>query len=136
MLTTHLTILSLTVLVIIFTDINGLLWVLGKKEHLSEKLFTWLHRLVWFGLLGMIGSGLYMAYPYIGALSTETLFQGKMFFVLLLLINAVLIGKHMHITYSKSFKEITNKEKASLLISGFVSTGSWVGAFVLAKIFF
>ncbi len=136
MLTVHLTILSLTVLVIIFTDINGLLWVLGKKERLPRNLFTWLHRLVWMGLLGMIVTGVYMALPYLKPLAMQTLFQGKMFFVLILLINAFLIGKHMSLAFENSFSELSKKEKIKLFLSGAISTGSWICAFTLAKILF
>lgn len=132
----HLTILALTALVIIFTDFNGLLWLLGKKKTLPKKLFMWLHRAVWVGLFGMIATGVAMSYTYISALSMNQLFQGKMFFVLLLLINAYLIGRHMELAFEKSFAELTKKEKTQLILSGLISTGSWVGAFIMAKLLF
>jgi len=136
MLTVHLTILGITALVIIFTDINGLLWLLGKKKTLPKKLFVWLHRFVWLGLFGMIATGIAMSYTYISALSLNKLFQGKMFFVLILIINAYLIGRHMELAFEKSFKELTKAEKTKLILSGLISTGSWIGAFVMAKLLF
>lgn len=137
MLTIHLTILSLTILVIIFTDFNGLLWVLGKKEKLSQELFSWLHRAVSIGLAGMILTGGYMAYGY----GTEVLlrnyvFSTKMLFVIILIINAYFIGNHMYLSFNKSFKELTLQEKRSLLISGALSTLCWVSVFLLGKMLF
>jgi len=104
---------------------------------LSKKLFTLLHRIVSIGLVGMILSGGYMAYGY----GTEVLlrnyvFSTKMLFVVVLVINAFFIGKHMHLAFDKEFKELTKKEKRSLISSGLVSTGSWVTIFVLGKILF
>lgn len=137
MLTIHLTILSLTILVIIFSDFNGLLWLLGRKQQLSKKLFTVLHWLVSIGLVGMILTGGYMAYGY----GTEVLFKNyvfgtKMFFVAMLVINAYLIGKHMHLSFEKPFKELSRKEKQVLMISGLVSTSAWIIIFVLGKMLF
>lgn len=132
----HLTILALTILVILFTDGMGLLWILGKKKVLSKKLFMWLHKAVWLGLIGMIVSGAIMAFPYKEFLITNPLFGGKIFFVGLLVVNAILIGKHMELAFTHSFKELKTKEKLALLISGAISTGAWIGAFTLAKILF
>lgn len=137
MLTTHLTILAITVVIIIFTDFNGLLWLLGKKKTLPKKLFTVLHWLVSFGLVGMILSGGYMAYEYGSEILLRNyVFSTKMFFVLLLVINAFLIGKHMHVAFERSFNDLTKKAKISLLVSGAVSTGCWIAAFILGKMLF
>lgn len=137
MLTAHLTILSFTVLIIIFTDFNGLLWLLGKKQRLSKKLFTILHRLVSIGLIGMILTGGYMAYGYgTEVLMRNYVFSAKMSFVLILIINAYLIGKHMHLFFEKPLRELSRKEKQSLTISGLVSTSSWIIIFILGKMLF
>lgn len=136
MLTLHLTLLGLTALVILYTDSQGLLWLLGKKETLSAKVMTWLHWAVWAGLLGMILTGISLASSYGTYLMTQYLFGLKMFFVLLLVINAFLIGRHMHLATEKRFSELSTAEKRALIISGAVSTISWIGAFVAAKLLF
>jgi len=136
MIWVHLTILSITVLGIAFTDIYGLLWVLGKKETLDIKILRRMHLFVWAGLLGMIATGIYMILPSAGAYWGLELFKWKMLFVIILCINAWFIGKHMEIAGSTSWKNVSVKTKRTLVISGLASTGSWTAAFVLAKTLF
>ena len=137
MLTIHLTILSLTVLVILFTDFNGFLWAIGKKEKLSKKLFTNLHKLVSLGLFGMLLTGSIMAYGYGSEILLRNyVFSTKMLLVVLLVCNAFLIGKHMQLSFENKFSELTTKEKMSLLISGGASTIFWISIFILGKMLF
>lgn len=136
MIWAHLIILAFTAAAVITTDLYGLQWVLGKKERLNATFLRRMHALIWVGLVGMIATGLYMMIPsWEGYLSID-LFKGKMFFVVVLVINATLIGKHMHLPTTRAWKEISTKTRRALVISGFVSTTSWLGAFVLAKILF
>jgi len=137
MITIHLTILTFTILVILFADFNGLLWVLGKKETLSKTVFLWAHRLVSLGLFGMIVTGGIMAYGYgPEVLLRNFVFSTKMLFVLLLVINAFFIGRHMYISFDKKFSEATIREKRALIVSGIISTTSWISVFMLGKMLF
>jgi len=132
----HLGILLITFLVILYTDFNALLWLLGKKEKLSEPLFKKLHIAVSLGLAGMIITGIIQLLPLREWLFTNQLFGLKMFFVGVLVINSFLVGRHMKLACNNSFNELSNIEKRTLAMSGLVSTASWIGAFVVAKILF
>ncbi|MFZ2719729.1 MAG: hypothetical protein WAZ27_02545, partial [Minisyncoccia bacterium] len=83
------------------------------------------HRLIWLGLFSLIGSGLYLFWPMRLYLLANLLFDIKLLFVAILIVNAILIGRLMSIALTKSFEELTTHEKASLITSGTVSTFSW-----------
>jgi len=59
-----------------------------------------------------------------------------MLFVLILIINAFFIGRHMHLSFEKRFKELTTTEKQSLMFSGILSTVCWISVFILGKMLF
>lgn len=128
----HLATLLCLVVIITLSDLRGLSWILGKRETLALTASKRFHALIWIGLLTMIISGLLMAWPLRNYLADTPAFYIKMFFVVALLANSFVIGKEMRLAAEKSFAELTKKERGRILISGAVSTFSWLGAFIAA----
>lgn len=126
--TIHVGILIITMLVVIYTDHLGLLYVLGKKAVLSKQLVTWLHRVVLVGLLGMIGTGFFLFLPMSEYLLSKPNFYVKMLFVLTLVVNAFVINAFMKHAFIMPFKQLPSNIRRNLLISGAVSTLGWLGA--------
>ncbi|MEX0917865.1 MAG: hypothetical protein WDZ93_01810 [Candidatus Paceibacterota bacterium] len=131
-LTVHITTVFALIATVVVTDVLGLLWVTGRLETLSRRTLTVLHRLVWVGLLIMIVSGATMFLSYKEYLLTVPAFYVKMGFVLTLVVNAFVIGRHMHIATVRSFAALSKEERRPLFISGAVSTTAWVGAVTAA----
>lgn len=94
-----------------------------------------LHIFVWIGLLGMIGTGLYMAYPALSYYLAKPAFIAKMLFVAILAINALFIGKLLSVASVRPFAELTAGEKKKLFISGALSSICWVGAATIGLFF-
>lgn len=136
MLTVHLIMLVCTVAVILYTDHLGFQYFRGIQRTLNPALVFRLHYVVWAGLLGMIATGAYMAYPAIDVLLAQPLFIAKMVFVLLLIINATAIGFLISVATRVPYSELTLVQKAPLLLSGAVSSLSWAGAVLVALFFF
>jgi hypothetical protein len=84
----------------------------------------------------MIATGLYMAWPALPTLLTLPLFQLKMGFVVALAINALCIGFFIKTATTTPYGALSMQQKAPLLISGAVSTLSWIGAITAAILFF
>ncbi|MEX0930909.1 MAG: hypothetical protein WDZ68_01310 [Candidatus Paceibacterota bacterium] len=64
-LTVHITTVFALIAVVLYTDKIGLPRTRGgKKEMLSLRTFSILHRLAWFGLIVMIRSGFVMFLSY------------------------------------------------------------------------
>ena len=131
----HVGILSVTALVIVYTDHLALRWVLGKSETLPYKKMHRLHVVVWAGLLGMIVTGAVMAWPGREYYLQHTPFIIKMCFVGVLVGNALVIGRLSKVASSQSFASLSTKQKYTLLISGAISSVCWIGAFVVAEFF-
>ncbi len=123
----HITTVFALITTVIVTDIAALLWVAGKKETLSFGLLRTLHMLVWVGLVLMMLSGGTMFLSYREYLLSVPAFYIKMGFVSALVVNAFVIGKHLHIASERSFASLSREERRPLLISGIVSTVSWIG---------
>jgi len=62
----------------------------------------------------------------------ELSFQIKLAFVLALVMNSFFIGQHMLLPGSRTFGELTVRERWPLFISGAVSTVAWVGTVIAA----
>lgn len=127
-LTVHVAILITTLFFVVCTDVLGVLYLLGIKKILPEKPVTWAHRIILIGLCGMILSGTVLFIPVREYLLSQPNFYVKVVFVLALVINAFVIGAHMKKAFITPFKELPGPEKKKLLISGAVSTLSWLGA--------
>lgn len=131
-LTLHIATALCLLATVLFSDLKALLWMRGKVNTLPYKLLVRLHQIVYGGLVVMLTTGLYMFWPVQSYLLTQPAFQLKMLFVFLLLINSILIGKHLRLASTSSFRELAAKQKFLLLFSGAVSFTSWVGALIAA----
>lgn len=129
----HITAVFVTLGIVVIADSHGLLWVLGKLKTLPAARMNLLHWATWTGLAVILTAGVFMFLGYGDYLLTLTAFRFKLLFVFALLINAFVIGKHMHIASSTSFAELSKKERFTLLFSGAVSGVCWIGAFVSAQ---
>lgn len=122
--------------IVSLADKEGFSWIRGKKEHLNSTKVAVYHWLTWAGLVTLIGSGILLALPRLNYLLSQPLFIMKMLFVLVLLINAILIGRLSHVATTQPFSSLTSKEIMPLVTSGAVSFVSWIGAVVLALVIF
>ena len=130
----HITTSLVLVVLVLRADHHGFKWIRGKEEILDATALSKLHSYVWLGLFVMIFTGVLLAYPYQEYLRSYWPFLAKMSFVLALLINGVVVGKLMKIATVKPFRELTNREKMPLFVSGAVSTLSWAGAILMATL--
>ena len=135
LLTLHLTILTLTALLILYVDHEGYLYFTGKKQTLSLRFITWTHRLVSVGLLLMIATGILLTMPDYEYRLSQPFFWIKMSFVLVLVMNGLFIGRLSCVASEQPFSELTADKKRILIISGALSTSAWIGAFLIAELF-
>lgn len=129
----HITAVFATFALVILSDTHGLLWILGKLKTLPKKRMEFFHIAVWFGLVTIVTAGFLMFISYPGYLLSLPAFRLKMLFVFFLLVNAFVIGKHLHTATSTAFKDVPKKEQLFLLISGAISTIGWIGAYTCAQ---
>ena len=128
----HVPILALTALVILYSDHKGLLYMLGKHEVLSERFVVWSHRLVWVGLIGMIITGAVLVSGSLEYRLTQGAFYIKMGLVLVLIMNAVAIGKLSKVATHTPFAALSLEQRRTLLVSGMLSAAGWIGAALIA----
>lgn len=128
----HVGAFFITIVAVIIADSSALAWMLGRKKLLEKKTLHLLHNIVNFGLLVIVVTGVLMFIPLQDYLLEVPVFMGKMVFVLALIINSFVIGKHVNLPTTRSYASLSKSEKIPLLISGAVSTMSWLGAFILA----
>jgi hypothetical protein len=129
----HLTTIFTLIPVIIGNDLAALLWVRGTIPRLSLRLLTWVHWIVWGGLILMIGSGLTMFLSYQDYLLSLPAFYVKMGFVAALVVNAFVIGKHHPTASERTYASLSPRERRPLFVSAGVSTAAWVGAYTAAQ---
>lgn len=132
LLAIHFFTLILTALCILYTDSLGVLWMFGKKQILDEKRVTLMHTCITLGLIIMITSGIFLfvrGSEYIVEFSSTFLF--KFGFVLVLVVNSFVISHLMKYAFTSSFKDVPYKTKIALLLSGAVSTSSWIATTIL-----
>lgn len=109
-------------------DHMGFSWMRGKVATLDSVTVKKYHNRVWTGIILMILTGAVLFYPMRGFLLSRPQFYVKMGFVLALVVNSFVIGALSKIPTTKTFTSLSMKEKLPLLISGAVSTLSWIGA--------
>lgn len=131
----HLYTLIAVAIVIIYSDHRGFAYFRGKVELLGEKETKIIHYLVWAGFIGMIVSGGLMFKDSTAYYLMNPAFFVKMFFVLLLVINGVVIGKLATIASKQPFASLSASQKKKLLISGAISTICWIGAATIGFFF-
>ena len=132
LVTIHIGVVIITLMVVLYADKQGWAWLRGRQEFLDATLLKRLHLLVWCGLAGLIATGLLLFWPLQAYLLYLPAFYVKMSFVLALLINSFVIGKLMYIATRRTYASLSRSERQPLLISGVISTLSWVGAIVAA----
>ncbi|MBU6310483.1 hypothetical protein KGO06_00920 [Patescibacteria group bacterium] len=126
--TLHLAILVATVCGIVWADYLGWRYFRGEVVTLDRRVVSRLHTFVWFGLVGMVLSGAYLAYDRVAYLSGLPSFWLKMAFVLLLIVNSFVIHWLMQRAFEKPFAALPRHEQFLLMLSGAASTLGWVGA--------
>ncbi len=131
-LTTHILTAVSLIIVVIYSDHLGMLWMRGRKETLDPVLLQKLHHLIYCGLIVSLLTGLYMFLPSREYLLTVTAFYIKMGLVLTLWTNSFFVGKFSRIATTKPYALLTKEERVPLYVSGAVSTISWVGVIVAA----
>jgi hypothetical protein len=136
MFATHIFAIIASLCVVALADEQAFAWVLGRKPILNARLITFYHVLTWAGLLVITVSGTMLALPQLSYLLTQPLFIMKMLFVLVLFLNAILIGRLSHVATARSFASITWSEAIPLFVSGALSSFSWAGALIVALILF
>ncbi len=132
----HIGTLFVTAVAILIADHDAFDYMRGKKQTLSRVKVKTLHYIVWAGLIIMIMSGMKMAYPGLEYLLQNKGFLIKMFFVLVLFVNAIVIHFLSNLAIERPFSVLSKKEKTLLLISGAASTAGWLGAAITATIIF
>lgn len=111
-------------------DHSAFSWIRGKVNTLNAVKMKKLHDNVFYGLIGMTITGIGLYLPLQEKLSASPAFKIKMAFVAVLFINSFVIYKLMPTASEKKYSELSTKEKLPLLISGVVSTLSWIGALI------
>lgn len=132
MLVLHILSFGFVVGVTAIAEKDALLWFRGKKQTLDEKVMHTYHVLIWAGLITLVGTGLYLFYPMRIFLLQNLLFDAKLLFVAILIVNAILIGRLMHSAQTRPFASLAMNEKLPLFLSGAISVFSWFAAFLLA----
>jgi len=132
-LSVHINVVIITLALVVTADLHGLLWVLGKKATLPENRMRLLHHSIGLGLLLTMFAGVMMFISGPQYYLSLWVFRMKMLFILGLCINTFVIGKHMKITFTTPFSEISKSEKKVLILSGLVSTACWIGAYTAAQ---
>lgn len=131
----HLGILIVTVVAILWADHVGFQYFRGQRLTLPALLITRLHYAVSVGLLGMIATGAYMASDRWTYLSAQPVFWLKLFFVAVLVVNALFITALMRTATTTSFASLSMRERLTLLISGAASGMGWLGAATIGLFF-
>lgn len=132
----HMIGLAIAVSGIVRADHQAFGWFRGKKEMLDfAKLMKYHHTVSW-GLAILIVSGAFLFWPAREYLIGNALFLVKMFFVLVIVVNSIVIRKFLPIATTKTYASLTYKERLPLLVSGAASGLSWAGAIVAALFLF
>lgn len=126
----HVPILLGTLVAIVWADSIAVLWVMGKRGTVSHSHIQMLHRIISAGLVGMIITGVLLAYDRLGYLLSEPVFYTKMAFIAALSVNGFLLGRHGKLASIHRFTELSSRQKMPLFVSGAVSATSWIGAIV------
>lgn len=111
-------------------DHSAFSWMRGKLAILDANKMMKFHHNIFYGLIGMTITGIGLYIPLREKLSASPAFKFKMAFVIVLFINSFVIYKFMPVASNKKYSELTTKEKLPLILSGAISTLSWIGALI------
>jgi uncharacterized membrane protein len=136
-LAAHFAGMVLALIFIIRADHSAFSWVRGKTPTLDPAKVRYYHRGVWAALIVLILSGAYLAFPLAEWLVVENrMFQAKLLFVLALVMNSFMIGSLGHIATTKTFAELSTRERLPLFIAGAISITCWLGSFAAGLMLF
>ena len=124
----HIALVGFVAGLLIIADKEALSWFTGKRQTLEPERLRLYHKLTWAGLVSLGGTGFILVYPYRLYLLTEPLFIAKLFFVGVLFVNALLIGRLQHLATTHAFSSLSLSQKIPLFISGAASLYCWLGA--------
>ena len=132
----HIGSLCVAGLGIVVADHAAFQWLTHRRDVVGRKELQFSHYTVTAGLSGLILSGLYLFWPLRADLLHQPLFLLKMSFVAALVINSFVIEYLMHTAAHTPWRHLSMGERLPFMISGAVSTISWLGAFVVALVLF
>lgn len=131
MIELHVAFVIGTLIVVVISDGQGVLWLFGIKKILSAKFVDILHKVVSVGIGGLLLTGGLMFLEQYDYLLQNIAFLSKMALVFALIVNAFCIGSIAKLATSKPFAALTLSERVSVLSSGALSMMGWVGAVIL-----
>ena len=128
----HIGFLCLAGLGIVVADHAAFQWLTHKRDVVGKRELFVSHWIVSVGLTGLVLSGLYLFWPMRDYLLSQPLFWLKMAFVAALIVNSFFIEYLMHTASNTPWRRLSFGERVPFIVSGAVSTLSWVGAFLVA----
>jgi hypothetical protein len=132
----HIGFLCVSALGILVADHAAFQWVTHKRDVVSPRELFVSHWVVSVGLSGLILTGLYLFWPMRAFLLGNSLFWLKMAFVAALIVNSFAIDRLMHTALRTPWRALSVGERVPFIISGGISTLSWLGAFLSALLMF
>lgn len=127
----HLLALAYAAWNVAHADHLGFTWVRGKVTTLDKKTIAKYHKGTWVALILVIITGT-ITFLSVRSIVVYPQFYIKMGFVAALVVNSFVIGSLSKIPTTRTYTSLTMKEKLPLIISGVMSTISWIGAAVMA----
>jgi hypothetical protein len=121
----HISVIIVTGLLVLYSDEQALLWVLGKIPVLDQKRVTVLHRSVSIGLALLLITGGLLYIRDVPFYISDPVFIVKMVAISALILNTYVIERLSHIATTRSYSSLTEKERLPLFISGAVSVAGW-----------
>ncbi|MBP9669350.1 MAG: hypothetical protein KBE09_03605 [Candidatus Pacebacteria bacterium] len=131
----HLFTLFVVGLVIVYSDFQAFLYLIGKKRTLVKERVHLEHRVVWTALMVMIGTGLLLLFDEGVSLLLDGVFLLKMLFVVALVLNARAIGTLAPLASEKPFAQLDAPTKRKMVMSGAISSVAWAGAAIIGLFF-
>lgn len=113
---------------IAYADVQGLAWYRGTQKILAGSILSRLHIWIYVCLAGILTTGTLMVLNRPARYLSSPVFFIKMFFVATLIVNSIVIGKHMKKAFSQSYASLPAHEQKLILASGVVSGVAWAGA--------
>jgi hypothetical protein len=130
LVTIHLTIAILTGLIVLYSDEQAFMWVLGKKTMLERGRISFLHRAVTTGLTLLIITGGLLYADAAPAYLSVTLFTTKLVVIFALIVNTYAIHRFSEVALMRSFASLSHRERIPLFITGAVSFAGWATAII------
>lgn len=132
----HIGFLCLAGLGILIADHAAFQWLTHKRDVVGKRELFVSHWIVSLGLAGLVLSGLYLFWPMRDYLMAQPLFWLKMAFVAALIVNSFFIEYLMHTASHTPWHRLSIGERVPFIVSGGISTLSWLGAFLAALMLF